>query len=94
MRCLTQTEGLTAKEIVLMREEAGVSQAEFARALDVTTDYVGPLPIGCLRARGGIQLVWQTPECHAEIPDVDDPKDPRRIKSRSFCLTFGSMLQL
>ena len=52
VRCLTQTEGLTAKEIVAMREDAGVSQAVFARALNVTTDYVSKIERGAKRPTG------------------------------------------
>ena len=52
VRCLTQTEGLTAQEIAAMREEAGVSQAVFARALNVTTDYVSKIERGAKRPTG------------------------------------------
>ena len=52
VRCLTQTEGLTAKEIVALREDAGVSQAVFARALNVTTDYVSKIERGAKRPTG------------------------------------------
>ena len=52
VRCLTQTEGLTAKEIAAMREAAGVSQAVFARALNVTTDYVSKIERGAKRPTG------------------------------------------
>jgi putative transcriptional regulator len=52
VRCLTQTEGLTAKEIATMREDAGVSQAVFARALNVTTDYVSKIERGAKRPTG------------------------------------------
>jgi hypothetical protein len=37
VRCLTQTEGVAAKEIESMREEAGVGQTVFARAPNVAT---------------------------------------------------------
>lgn len=52
VRCLTQTEDLTAKDIAAMREEAGVSQAVFARALNVTTDYVSKIERGAKRPTG------------------------------------------
>ena len=52
VRCLTQTEGLTATEIAAMREAAGVSQAVFARALNVTTDYVSKIERGAKRPTG------------------------------------------
>ena len=52
VRCLTQTDDLTAKDIVTMREEAGVSQAVFARALNVTTDYVSKIERGAKRPTG------------------------------------------
>ena len=52
VRCLTQTDDLTARDIVAMREEAGVSQAVFARALNVTTDYVSKIERGAKRPTG------------------------------------------
>lgn len=50
--CLTSVEDLTATDIVAMREKAGVSQAVFARALNVTTDYVSKIERGAKRPSG------------------------------------------
>lgn len=50
--CLTSVEDLTAADIVAMREQAGVSQAIFARALNVTTDYVSKIERGTKRPSG------------------------------------------
>jgi len=52
VRCLTNVEDLTAADIVAMREQAGVSQAVFARALNVTTDYVSKLERGAKKPSG------------------------------------------
>ncbi|MFX8565741.1 helix-turn-helix domain-containing protein, partial [Acinetobacter baumannii] len=52
IRCLTSIEDLSAEDIVAMRERAGVSQAIFARALNVTTDYVSKLERGAKRPTG------------------------------------------
>lgn len=52
VRCLTSVEDLEAKDIVAMREQAGVSQAVFARALNVTTDYVSKIERGAKRPSG------------------------------------------
>ncbi len=52
VRCLTAVEELTAPDIVAMREEAGVSQAVFARVLNVTADYVSKLERGAERPSG------------------------------------------
>ena len=52
IRCLTSIEDLSAEDIVAMRERAGVSQAVFARALNVTTDYVSKLERGAKRPTG------------------------------------------
>jgi putative transcriptional regulator len=52
VRCLTSVEDLSATDIVAMREQAGVSQAVFARALNVTTDYVSKIERGAKRPRG------------------------------------------
>lgn len=52
VRCLTSLEDLSAEDIVAMRERAGVSQAVFARALNVTTDYVSKLERGAKRPTG------------------------------------------
>lgn len=52
LRCLTSLDDLSAEEIVAMREKAGVSQAVFARALNVTTDYVSKIERGAKRPTG------------------------------------------
>jgi putative transcriptional regulator len=52
VRCLTSVEDLSATDIVTMREQAGVSQAVFARALNVTTDYVSKIERGAKRPSG------------------------------------------
>lgn len=52
VRCLTSVEDLEAKDIVELREKAGVSQAVFARALNVTTDYVSKIERGTKRPSG------------------------------------------
>ncbi len=52
VRCLTTVEALTAENIVEMREKAGVSQAVFARALNVSTDYVSKIERGAKRPSG------------------------------------------
>jgi len=52
VRCLTAVEELTAADIVAMREEAGVSQAVFACALNVTADYVSKIERGTKRPSG------------------------------------------
>jgi putative transcriptional regulator len=43
---LTSVEELSARDIVKMREKAGVSQAVFAQALNITTDYVSKIERG------------------------------------------------
>jgi len=58
VRCLTSVEDLTAEDIVAMREQAGVSQADFARALNVTTDYVSKIERGAKRpSRSTLKLL-------------------------------------
>jgi putative transcriptional regulator len=52
VRCLTSVEDLSSADIVAMREQAGVSQAVFARALNVTTDYVSKIERGAKRPSG------------------------------------------
>lgn len=52
VRCLTSVEDLSPSDIVAMREKAGVSQAVFARALNVTTDYVSKIERGAKRPTG------------------------------------------
>lgn len=52
IRCLTSIEPLTAKQIVRLRKKAGVSQAVFARCLNVTTTYVSQLERGEKNPRG------------------------------------------
>lgn len=41
-----------AAEVVALREEAGVSQAVFARALNVTANYVSKIERGAKRPSG------------------------------------------
>ena len=52
LRCLTTVEEMTAKDIQALREREGVSQAVFARCLNVTTNYVSQLERGAKRPRG------------------------------------------
>jgi putative transcriptional regulator len=52
VRCLTPVDNLTPADIVAMREKAGVSQAVFACALNVTTDYVSKIERGAKRPTG------------------------------------------
>jgi putative transcriptional regulator len=52
VRCLTAVEELTAADIVAMREEAGVSQAVLARALNVSADYVSKIERGAKQPGG------------------------------------------
>ena len=52
VRCLTTVEDMTAKDILALREREGVSQAVFARCLNVTTNYVSQLERGAKRPRG------------------------------------------
>ena len=52
VRCLTSVDDLTAPDIVAMRDKAGVSQAVFARALNVTTDYVSKIERGAKKPTG------------------------------------------
>lgn len=52
LRCLPTVEEMTAREIVALRERAGVSQAVFARCLNVTTNYVSQMERGAKRPRG------------------------------------------
>jgi putative transcriptional regulator len=52
VRCLTAVEELSAADIAGLREEAGVSQAIFARALNVTADYVSKIERGAKRPSG------------------------------------------
>ena len=52
VRCLTSVEPLTAKDIQRLRKKAGVSQAVFARCLNVTTTYVSQIERGEKHPRG------------------------------------------
>ncbi|MGO8954119.1 MAG: helix-turn-helix domain-containing protein [Rhodomicrobium sp.] len=52
VRCLTSVEELSSADIVALREREGVSQAVFARALNVTTNYVSQMERGAKRPRG------------------------------------------
>jgi putative transcriptional regulator len=52
LRCLTTVEPLSAKQIVRLRKKAGVSQAVFARCLNVTTTYISQIERGEKHPRG------------------------------------------
>ena len=52
LRCLTTVEPLTARDIQRLRKQAGVSQAVFARCLNVTTTYISQLERGEKHPRG------------------------------------------
>jgi putative transcriptional regulator len=54
VRCFTAVEDLTPAGIVALREAAGVSQAVFARALNVTADYVSKIERGAKRPSGPV----------------------------------------
>ena len=51
-RCLTPVEDLTAQDVIDMLEKAGISQAVFARALNITTDYVSKIERGIRQPSG------------------------------------------
>jgi putative transcriptional regulator len=52
VRCLTAVEPLSGEDILALREREGVSQAVFARALNVTTNYVSQIERGAKKPRG------------------------------------------
>ena len=52
VRCLTSIDDLDAGDIAALRKQAGVSQAIFARALNVTADYVSKIERGAKRPGG------------------------------------------
>lgn len=52
VRCLTSVEPLSAAQILALREREGVSQAVFARCLNVTTNYVSQIERGAKQPRG------------------------------------------
>ena len=52
LRCLTLIEDLSSDDVLALREREGVSQAVFARALNVTTNYVSQIERGARRPRG------------------------------------------
>ena len=52
VECLTQVDEMTAQDIQKIREAEGVSQAVFALALNVTTNYISQLERGIKRPRG------------------------------------------
>lgn len=52
VRCLTTVVSLSAEEILALREREGVSQAVFARCLNVTTNYISQIERGAKRPRG------------------------------------------
>ena len=52
LRCLTLVEDLSGDDVLALREREGVSQAVFARALSVTTNYVSQIERGTRRPRG------------------------------------------
>ena len=52
LRCLTVVEPLSARDIQKIRNREGVSQAVFARCLNVTTTYVSQIERGEKNPRG------------------------------------------
>lgn len=54
VRCLTSVEDLTPQDIIAMRQQAGVSQVAFARALNISTDDVSRLERGDKKPRGAL----------------------------------------
>ena len=50
--CLTQIDELSPDDILAIRQREGVSQAVFARALNITTNYVSQLERGAKRPSG------------------------------------------
>jgi putative transcriptional regulator len=52
LRCLTNVQALSAKEIRTLRKREGVSQAVLAVCLNVTTNYVSQLERGAKRPGG------------------------------------------
>ena len=52
LRCLTAVEDLAPRDIHDLRQREGVSQAVFARCLNITTNYVSQLERGTKRPRG------------------------------------------
>ncbi len=52
IRCLTKVDELTPAEILAIREREGVSQAVFATALNITTNYVSQMERGAKKPRG------------------------------------------
>src|SRR3954447_11416836 len=52
LRCLTTVENMAPSDIHALRQREGVSQAVFARCLNVTTNYVSQLERGAKRPRG------------------------------------------
>lgn len=52
VNCLTAIAPLTAKDIVTLRKREGVSQAVFARCLNVTATYISQLERGEKHPRG------------------------------------------
>ena len=52
IRCLTLVEDMSAEDIQALRRREGVSQAVFARCLNVTTNYVSQIERGAKRPRG------------------------------------------
>ena len=52
VECLTQVDELSARDIQQIREREGVSQAVFARCLNITTSHVSQLERGAKKPRG------------------------------------------
>jgi putative transcriptional regulator len=52
LRCLTAVEDMSARQVQALRQREGVSQAVFARCLNVTTSYVSQIERGAKRPRG------------------------------------------
>lgn len=52
LRCPTAVEDMAPSDIHALRQREGVSQAVFARCLNITTNYVSQLERGTKRPRG------------------------------------------
>lgn len=52
LRCLTAVDDMSAREVQALRQREGVSQAVFARCLNVTTNYVSQIERGAKRPSG------------------------------------------
>ena len=52
LRCLTMIEDMSARDVQALRQREGVSQAVFARCLNVTANYVSQIERGAKRPHG------------------------------------------